>query len=189
LLKFSKHFGVQRAWGILSLLLCLLPIRAQVSREEDLKAALIVSFVRFTEWPAAEAPITVGIMNQPELLAAAASLSQGKSVLGRAIQVRGLKYASDLNQCQVVYFGGLQGKKLDELLVPAQELNLLTIGESDKFLDAGGSIHIFLEDGRLNFEVNLTTLAQSKLSISSKLLRLGYTRRESKSPKQGRTRP
>jgi hypothetical protein len=74
-------------------------------------------------------------------------------------------------------------------LLHAQELNLLTIGDSDKFLGAGGSIYIFLEDGRLNFEVNLTTLAQIKLSISSKLLRLGYTRRDAKAPSPGRQRP
>lgn len=188
LAKQSGRFEARRFLA-LAFLLSLCPISAQISREEDLKAALLISFVRFTEWPASDSPITLGIVNQPELLASATRLSQGKSVLGRPIQVRGVKYPADLKQCQVIYFGALQGKKLDELLIPAKELNLLTLADSDRFLSSGGIIYIFLEDGRLNFEVNLSALAQTRLNISSKLLRLGYTTRDSKAAPSGRQRP
>ena len=151
---------------------------AQLSREEDLKAALLWSFVRFTEWPsasAAETPIVIGIVEQPELYNSMVRITIGKSVQGRPIQVRWIRHLADEKLCQVVYLGTLSGKNLEAHLSVARETSILTIGEGERFHQAGGIIQLFTEDGRLSFSVDLGRLGHTKLSISSKLLRLGYT--------------
>ena len=151
---------------------------AQLSREEDLKAALLWSFVRFTEWPSAsvaETPIVIGIVEQPELYNSMVRITIGKSVQGRPIQVRGIRHLADEKLCQVVYLGTLSGKNLEAHLSVARETSILTIGEGERFHQAGGIIQLFTEDGRLSFSVDLGRLGHTKLSISSKLLRLGYT--------------
>lgn len=162
----------------------------QLSQEEDLKAALLVSFVRFTSWPAGsspDAPIVIGVVGLPELQQSIFKMANGKQAQGRPIQVRGVRYPADVRQCHLVYYGALSGRKLDELLEPARGLTMLTIGESDKFLDAGGVVQIFQEDGRLSFEVRMPTLQKSNLPVSSKLLRLGYTSGQGRGG--GRVRP
>ena len=64
---------------------------------------------------------------------------------------------------------------LQEVLLATANSGLLTIGEDERFLQSGGTIHLFEDDGRMSFEVQMSTLSQIKLNISSKLLRLGYT--------------
>ncbi len=165
----------------------------QLSREEDLKAALLLSFVRFTEWPngtGADAPIVIGILDQPELYNSMMRMAIGKSVQGRPIQVRGIRHAADQKLCHVVYLGLLSSNKLEEQLSVSRESSILTIGDGERFHQAGGIIQVFTEDGRLSFSVDLRRLGATKLNISSKLLRLGYVvRNQHSGTSGGRTHP
>jgi hypothetical protein len=72
----------------------------------------------------------------------------------------------------------MNGRKLEELLSSIRDSPVLTIGEGERFIHSGGTIHLFEEDGRLIFEIHLGVLQDKKLNISSKLLRLGYTVRD-----------
>ncbi len=178
----------------MSVLLCLaLASAAQLSREEDLKAALLLSFIRFTEWPSStgtDVPIVIGILEQPELVNSMSRIAAGKLVQGRPIQVRGIRSVADQKLCHVVYLGSLNSKKLEEHLSVSRDTSVLTIGEGDKFHQAGGIIQLFVEDGRLSFSVHLGKLGNTKLNISSKLLRLGYTvKDQSAGPWGGRSKP
>ena len=40
------------------------------------------------------------------------------------------------------------------------------------FADSGGTLEFFIEDNKLNFEINMETVKQTRLQVSSKLLRL-----------------
>ncbi len=161
-------------------------LSAQISREEDLTAALILSFARFTEWPPAstDTPLVIGVAADQELLQSLLRLTAGKSDQGRPLQVRGLRQLNDVRLCHFLYFGPMDAKKLEEYLTAARAGSVLTMGESPRFLSSGGIIHLFQEDGRFNFAVHLGNLSQSHLNISSKLLRLGYTQRTNSSQRE-----
>lgn len=153
----------------------------QVTREEDLKAALLVNFIRFAEWPPADPPDTpfvIGVYNQPELVGAIYRYTNGKSAHGRPIQVRGIKYPTDAKLCHLIFLGGLDGKALEEMLSTLPEHGILSVGESQRFIRRGGVIQMFQLDGHLSFQVSLKALSHTGLSISSKLLRLGYVAKE-----------
>ena len=62
----------------------------------------------------------------------------------------------------------------------APGLHAITIGEDDQFLDLGGAVNLFMNDGRMAFEVNLDAVDAAGCSISAKLLRFGHVRRRSK---------
>jgi hypothetical protein len=49
---------------------------------------------------------------------------------------------------------------------------VLTVGESDWFIDSGGMIRLFLEGGKVRFEVNAGAAEQAQLKVSSQLLKL-----------------
>jgi hypothetical protein len=59
-----------------------------------------------------------------------------------------------------------------------KRLPILTVGESDDFLDQGGMFNLFFEDKQLRFEVNQTPAENAKLTVSSKLLRLAKKARK-----------
>ena len=52
---------------------------------------------------------------------------------------------------------------------------MLTVGESEHFVEQGGMIGFFLEDNKVRFEINLTAAEHAKLKISARLLSLAKT--------------
>jgi hypothetical protein len=147
----------------------------QLQQEEDLRAALVLGFARFTEWPGPrEGAIVIGVYGRASLAAALERVSAGKTVNGRSVQVRQLRAGSPSAGCSILYYGRLPGPKLKEAMAEPRGA-VLTIGEDDRFLGAGGAVYLFEEDGRISFEANLAALQAASVTISSKLLRLGYT--------------
>jgi hypothetical protein len=164
-------------FGLLAALSLAGAAEAQVGgqQEDGLRAALVLGFARFTEWPVLrEGPIVIGVVGRPSMAAALEQAAAGKMVNGRAVTVKLLRQPLQLTGCHIVYFGRLPGPKLAEALAAPREA-VLTIGEEDKFLPAGGAVYLFEEDGRMSFEVSLAALQSANVVISSKLLRLGYT--------------
>jgi hypothetical protein len=49
---------------------------------------------------------------------------------------------------------------------------VLTISDLDDFTPLGGIAHVFVENGRMRFELNLDRAKLSRLQLSSKLLTL-----------------
>ena len=49
---------------------------------------------------------------------------------------------------------------------------MLTVGDADNFVDSGGIIGFFTENGKIKFQVNLPAAKSANLLISSKLLRV-----------------
>jgi hypothetical protein len=169
---------LRRLW----LLICVSGVLAgwgPIQQEEELRAALVLGFARFTEWPLfQDGPLVIGVLEHPAMAAAIGRVAEGKAVNGRPIAVRLLRIGGDAQDCHIVYLARLSGKRLQramrEITGSGRKFPVLTIGEDGRFLDAGGAVHLFEEDGRMGFEVSLPALRASRLAISSKLLRLGY---------------
>ena len=47
---------------------------------------------------------------------------------------------------------------------------VLTVGETDQFMEQGGVINFVKKEGKVRLEINLDAARQAKLEISSKLL-------------------
>lgn len=151
------------------------------TREEMIKSAAVLSFLRYSEWPkSVETSITVGVMGRPSFFHVLRADLDGKSVNGRTVRVVELKPNSDLRCCQLIYFGSFKSAETKQLLLNAESAHVLTIGESERFLDYGGAVNLFIVDDRIGFEASLDTLDRCGISISSNLLRLGQIRNRGK---------
>jgi hypothetical protein len=49
---------------------------------------------------------------------------------------------------------------------------VLTIGETDRFAQAGGMIRLIIDEGRVRFDVNIVSAERAGLKVSSQLLKL-----------------
>ena len=149
---------------------------AQVS-ESDLKAAFLFNFTKFIEWPAEafpreDAPVNVGVYGDEAFTATLRALLADKKAHGRAFNVKRLVNPADAKTCQILYFREGETRKMGAVYDAIKKLPILTVGESDDFLDQGGMFNFFFEDKQLRFEVNPATAENAKLTVSSKLLRL-----------------
>ena len=147
--------------------------------EDELRAAIVLSFLRYGEWsqtPAAGAPITIGVLGRTSFAGVLHRTLEGKSVNDHAVRVVDLKNAHDAPSCQVVYFATDKSADIKPALQGTAPLHALAIGEAKDFLDWGGAVNLLVIDGHMSFEVSLEALERSGVSISSKLLRFGQVR-------------
>ena len=144
--------------------------------EYRLKAAFIQRFPEFVTWPpsAFETRDTfeLCVANPSPFGTALTELTAGESLHGRAIAVREVDLGESLESCHVLFVGGPMDGEVRTYLQRAHALPILTVGESPAFLDQGGVIGLRMVDGRVGFDVSLTSAQRAGLQLSSQILRL-----------------
>jgi hypothetical protein len=148
-------------------------MQGQEIEEYQLKAAFLFNFTKFISWPHADASskLTVCVVSAKEVAGALEAVIRGKSVDARQVVVQQLNSPAALETCQLLFIGA-SGKKMEETLVAAKNLAIVTVGEDEKFLRRGGMINFVLEEGKLRFEINTDAASRAGINISSKLLSL-----------------
>lgn len=147
--------------------------------EDELKAATVWLFVQYAHLtPAAGRAITVGILGRPSFGQVLRRTLENKTAGGHPVRVVEAKPGC----CQVVYLATDRSDELQRALQDTPSHGPLTIGESDRFLDYGGAVNLFIADGRIRFETSLDALDRCGVSISANLLKFGQIRKRAKGP-------
>ncbi|MGB8851839.1 MAG: YfiR family protein [Candidatus Acidiferrales bacterium] len=147
------------------------------SVEYQVKAAFLLNFVKFIEWPADafqdnKAPITICVFGHDPFGSALDNILRGKTIENREVLPRRMSDISDLKSCQLVFVSALEDKRLPEILSSLKGTSALVVGETESFAERGGGIQFFLDDNRLRFAVNVDAVRRARLEVSSKLLAL-----------------
>jgi len=148
--------------------------------EDELKSVIVKNFLRYSTWPESAlpaGPITIGVIGRTSFAQVLHGLLDGKSVNGRLVQTVELKPGSDARQCRLIYVATDKSSEIKQILASVRSTRTLAIGETDKFLEYGGTVNLLLLDGHMGFEVSLDALDRTGIEISSKLLRLGQVKR------------
>ena len=155
-------------------------VEAQLLAEREVKAAFLVNFAKFTEWPTAAfpdatAPIVLGVAGDEALRQTIEHLAKGKVFNGRALKTRNVRNPQDAAQTHLLFVGGLWESRAGDLLQATHGLPVLTVGDSDRFRAQGGMIAFLFEGNRLRFEIRLDATEQAQLKVSSRVLTLAKT--------------
>jgi hypothetical protein len=142
---------------------------------EELKAAFILNFPKYVEWPtntfaAAGAPIVFGVLGDEPLSAEMEKMSASKQVNGRAVVIRRLAANADLTGCHLLFVSESRAAQAAEVLATLKGRSVLTVGESADFLERGGMINLARKDRKISLEINLAAATAAQLRISSRLL-------------------
>ena len=142
---------------------------------EQLQAALLMTFARFTEWPAGgftspSAPLVVGFVADEAATEAFELAARGKNVSGRPVIARRLQWDSDPTGTHVLLIGQSERRRLAEVLQRAVRRPILTVSQLAEFGEAGGMITLKSDGGRVSFAVNAQATGASGLRLSSFLL-------------------
>jgi hypothetical protein len=142
------------------------------SLEYDVKAAFLLNFTRFIDWPASEAtgtdsPFTICVFGEDPFGPILDQTMQGELVNGRKIVVERVGN-SVARACQILYLNRAE-KGVREIL-SGVGTGVLTVGEGDGFIGEGGMIAFVLDNRRVRFNINLTASRNGMLTLSSRLL-------------------
>jgi hypothetical protein len=152
------------------------PLDAQsVSDEYRLKAAFVYRFPQFVEWPAAalqDAPtLDICVLPPNPFGSELEHLVAGESFAGRPLRVRMVSGPEGLAGCHAL-FAGARGERTTAVLKKVAGLPVLTVGETERFLDDGGIISLKMVERRVRFEVSVTNARRAGLRINAQLLNL-----------------
>jgi len=142
-----------------------------VSLEYQVKAAYLFNFVKFVEWRAGRgnSPISICIAGRNPFGDVLADTIRGETINGRPLQARTILEPDAA--CNVVFV--VQGAAAAAYLRSARGMPVLTVGESKDFIEQGGIIQFFIDQGKVRFEIDAEAAERADLHISSRLLRLG----------------
>jgi hypothetical protein len=163
-------------------LACLAPALAAAQAEHEVKAAFLVRFLGFVEWPEGafarpESPIVIGVLGSDEVLAALQDSTAGRIVQARPVAVRRLKEGEPLNGVHLVFVGRPASSALPRLGNPP---GVLVVAETEGGLDRGATINFVRREGRVRFEVALDSAERQGLRISSRMLSVAQNVRQGK---------
>lgn len=144
--------------------------------EYRVKAAFLLNFTKFTEWPTPEAnkesPITICLVGEDPFGSTLDQIVEGEVVDGRKIVVQRVAQASK-EACQIAYFS--KSEKGQARALEAIGQGVLTVGEGQEFLRQGGMIGFVLDNRRVRFDVRQSAVRGGGLKLSSRLLGVART--------------
>lgn len=153
------------------------PAHPQTPSEYQVKAAFLYNFARFIEWPVESfkgenLPLVVGVLGDDPFGGALDQTLNGKSINGRPLIARRLKWGQNLRDCHLLFICPSEKKRLVQILDSLKGAGVVTISDLDNFCQQGGLIGFILEENKVRFVININVAEQARLRISSKLLSL-----------------
>jgi uncharacterized protein DUF4154 len=154
--------------------------QGNASSEYQVKAAFLFHFAQFVDWPPgafkdAGTPLAYCTAGGDPFHGALEASLNGKVIDGRPVRVLHFKEAQKIQGCQVLFIGIADKKFISATLANLKGTPVLTVGESEHFVQDGGMIGFFLEDNRVRFDINLDAAGHARLKISARLLALAKT--------------
>jgi hypothetical protein len=145
--------------------------------EYRVKAAFLSNFVQFVEWSPevftnASEPINICVFGRNPFGSALQNAVRGKIIATRTVTVREMRDPKQVASCHMLFISASEQERAGQLIAELKGRNVLTVGETDGFIPAGGIISFRVKDSRVRFEIDASAASAAKLTISSKLLSL-----------------
>lgn len=148
-----------------------------LAKEYFLKAAFLYNFARLVDWPkeafkSNSDPINLCLIGEDHFDNALRTI-QNKKIQKRRLVIQRFIKLSDVSYCHILFISHSELNRISEILAATRTYPILTVSEIPDFAEQNGHIRLFLSDEeKLNLEVNLDSIKQSKLTISSRILTL-----------------
>jgi len=154
-----------------------LSAQVKVTPEYEVKARFLYHFAQFVEWPEnvfkdGNSPLVYCTVGQDLFQGALEASFKGKTIGTHSLQVRRFNEVSEAQGCHVMFLGKPTARSIPEELASLKGSPVLTVGETNQFVDEHGMIGFSVEENKIRFEVNLDSAEKAHLKISAKLLAL-----------------
>ncbi len=168
----SRPIRVARCLAaLLALALPAAHCQAEANTEQQLKAAFLVNFLKYIEWPGNGSSATICLFGRDQLGPYLANY-EGRSVAGKELRVRRVNGPDQIADCQLVFVPDTEEARIGAVLRWLEGKPVLAVSDVDNFARQGGGIALARSEGRLQFDVNADSLTRAGLKPSSQMMRL-----------------
>lgn len=150
------------------------------SVELHVKAAYLLHFVRYVDWPSASpdaalSPVVLGVLGHDPMAEVLESTVSGKTVNNRPIRVKQFASAEQIDHCDILFVPRSESRQMQAALAATAGRHILTVSDNEKFSNQGGMIEFLLIDDTVRFTINNNAAEKAGLKLSSELLRVAYS--------------
>jgi hypothetical protein len=145
--------------------------------QTEVESVYLFDFGKFVRWPANAAmdPLRICVAAPQSFADGVQNLVANEHIDGHSLAVRRVLHSEDAADCSILFIDSSAKDQETELLAAVANKPTLTVSDLPDFLDHGGMIQFRLIENRVRFAVNLTTVNQSNLSLSSELLKVAVS--------------
>jgi len=145
--------------------------------EYQIKAAFLYNFAKFVEWPprvfaSPTSPIIIDVLGENVFGDNLERTIHNKTVNHHPFRCEEIRSVNEATNCQILFISASEIHRLPKILKSLRGTNILTVSETDHFIEAGGMINFVIEDDEIHFQINDDAAKRAGLKISSKLLSL-----------------
>lgn len=178
-----ENFNKRKVYNCCIVLVLLLSIFKEcISAEKAydvnlVKAFFIERFTKFVSWPNeqelidSEKPFIIGVFGQHQFGNLLEIVYKKNSIKNKKVKLRYFDSIDELANCNLLFIGKLNKKKLLKVIDTIKKEPILTISDIPGFTQQGGHIFIYIEEERVRFEINMSAVKKAALSMSYLLLK------------------
>jgi hypothetical protein len=157
------------------LVLGALPSAARPPTDYEVKAAFLLNFARFVDWPGAahqapNSPLVIGLVGEDPFGPVLPQLTAGETAQGRRIEIRRLREDEPAQGCHVIFLGRSLEERIEQQLARYAGQPVLTVSDAGDFAARGGMVGFVVVRNSVRFEINPVAANREGLKVSSKLL-------------------
>lgn len=175
-MRFTRYIRIS-VLAVFSLTVFSLTIHAKEVSPNLLKAAFIINFCKFVEWPESsfeseDSPIVVGIWNVEgynELI----NRDSDYQAQNRRVEFKSVEDLGEDGWIHVLFVNVDDKRTAQKAIRNYSGKPVLTVGNVPNFAKSGGMINLVERGSRLTFKINLEQCKAHGLWVSSQLLALG----------------
>jgi len=151
--------------------------QGSISLEHQVKAVYLFNFAQFIEWPEktfsdTNDPIILGILGKDPFGLFLEETVKGEVVNGHPIIVQRYANVNQIKACHILFIHSSVNTRMDNILNDLKGQNILTVSDATNFTKLGGMIRFVKDANKIKLQINLNTVKEADITISSKLLRL-----------------
>jgi hypothetical protein len=139
--------------------------------ETQLKAAFLVNFMKYVEWPMPRGSANICLFGRDSLGPYLAAY-EGRQVGGVELRVRRVSSPEQMADCHLLFVPETEEARFGAVLRWVGRQPILTVADAETFTREGGAIALVHADGRLQFDLNAEAFGRANLRPGSQMVRL-----------------
>lgn len=145
--------------------------------EYALKSVFLYNFCHFIEWPdsafsSPNEPLIIGVVGEDPFGNLLKEAVEGETYHDRPIRIEHYRGPRDIRHCHLLFIARSEAGRMESILEAVSNKSVVTVGETEDFLERGGMIALPAERNRVRLRINPAALRAASLDVSSKLLRV-----------------
>lgn len=148
--------------------------------EYKVKAAYLYNFTKFIKWPEnaldpeGRQAMRICILGV-DPFGHSVDLLTNKTVQGHPVEIVYIQEPDPEQDCHVLFISRSKAKRVKQILDAVSGKSILTVSDIEGFSQKGGCITLTVIDGKVRFNVNISSTRRANLDMSAKLLELART--------------